>query len=109
MIVSVKVALIQSRNVSEKKEKVQDVPQTKTFQSKGRHSTVSPEELSKRWQIGLKQAREKIAKTTQRLTHSAVMPLARQYKADRVFHTKSLIYMWATDNMDGQENSLDGN
>ena len=60
MIVSVKVALIQSRNVSEKKEKVQDVPQTKTFQSKGRHSTVSPEELSLRWQIGIEQARETI-------------------------------------------------
>ena len=42
MIGSVKVALIPSRNVSETKATVKDVPQAKTFQSKGRHSTVSP-------------------------------------------------------------------
>ena len=35
------------------KTTVQDVTQAKTFQSKERHSTVSPEELSERWQIGL--------------------------------------------------------
>ena len=46
---SVKVALIPSMNVSETNNIVQDVPQTKTFQSKGRQSTVSPEELSERW------------------------------------------------------------
>ena len=68
IIGSIKVDLIPSRNVSETKATVQDVPQAKKFQSKGRHSTVSPEELSERWQIGIEQAREKITKTTQRLT-----------------------------------------
>ena len=43
MIGSVKVSLIPSSNVSETKSTLQDVPQSKTFQSKGRHSTVSPE------------------------------------------------------------------
>ena len=56
MIGSVKVASIPLRNVSETKATVQDVPQAKTFQSKVRHSTVPPEELSERWQIGLEQA-----------------------------------------------------
>ena len=106
MIGSVKVALITSRNVSETKATVQDVPQAKTFQSKGRHSTMSPEELSERWQVFLKQLRETITKTTQRLTHSAVMILMRQYKADRLFQTKSLTDMWATDTM---VKYLDGN
>ena len=46
---SVKVALIPSNNASETKTTVKDVPQAKKFQSKGRHSTVSPEELSERW------------------------------------------------------------
>ena len=36
-IVSVKVTLIPSRNVSETKATVQDVTQARTFQSKGRH------------------------------------------------------------------------
>ena len=78
IIVRVKVASIPSRNVSETKATVQDMPQAKTFQSKGRHSTVSPEELSERWQIDLEQERYTIAKTTQILPPSAVMPLARQ-------------------------------
>ena len=73
----VKVALIPSRNVSETKSTVQDVPQVRIFQSKVRHSTVSPEELSERWQIYIKQARDKISKKTQRLTRSDVIPLAR--------------------------------
>ena len=89
MIGSVQVALIPSRNVSETKATVQDVPQAKTFQSKGRHSTVSPEELSEWWHIGLKQARDTIAKITQRLARAAVITLARRYKADR-FHHKHL-------------------
>ena len=49
IIGSVKVALIPSRNVSETKATVQYVIQANIFQSKGRHSTVSPEELSERW------------------------------------------------------------
>ena len=77
IIGSVKVAFMPSRNVSETKATVQDVTQANKFQSKGRHSTLSPEELIKRWQVGIEQARETIAKKTQRLTQSAVMPLAR--------------------------------
>ena len=92
-----------------KKVTVQDVPQAKTFQSKGRQSTVSPEELSDQWQIGLEQAIDIATKTTQRLTWSAVMPLASRYKADRVFQSKSLTDMWATDTMDGRVKSFDGN
>ena len=57
MIGSITVTSIPSRNVSESKMKVQDVPQAKTFHLKGRHSTVSPEEMSERWQIGIKQSR----------------------------------------------------
>ena len=53
MIGSVKVALIPSRNASETKVTLQYVPYAKEFQSKGLHSTVSPEKLSERWQIGI--------------------------------------------------------
>jgi hypothetical protein len=86
-----------------------DVPRTKTFQSKGRHSSVSPEDLSERWQIGLEQSKETLKRTTQRVTRSAVMPLARRYRADRMFQTKRLAGMWASDTMDGRVKSLDGN
>ena len=53
MIDSDKVTLIPSRNVSETKTTVQYVPQANRFQPKGRHSTVSTEELSERCYIGL--------------------------------------------------------
>ena len=56
MISSVKVDIIPSRNVSKIEATAQDVPQAKTLQSKGLHSTVSPEELSEWWKIALKQA-----------------------------------------------------
>ena len=46
IIGSVKVASIPSRDLSETKAAVQNVPQAKTIQSKGRHSTVPPEKLS---------------------------------------------------------------
>ena len=109
MIGSVKVALIPSINVSETKATVRDVPQINKLQSKGRNSTVSPEELSERWQIVLEQEIDTITKTTQRLTCSSEMPLTRRYKADRVFQTKRLTGKWATYTMDGQVKSLDGN
>ena len=47
-----------------------------TFQSKGRHSSVSPQDLSKRWFIGLKKAKDTIKNTTQQILHSVLLPLA---------------------------------
>jgi hypothetical protein len=106
LIASAKVV---ARQVSQVEVEIQDVPQAKSFQSKGRHSSVTPEDLSERWQIGLEQAKETLRRTTQRLARSAVMPLARRYKADRAFQLKRLDGMWASDTMDGRVKSLDGN
>ena len=108
LIASVKVTSI-PRQTSQVGVEVQDVPQLKTFQSKGRHSTVTAEALSERWQIGLEQAKETLKRTTQRLARSAVMPLARRYRADRRFQTKRLSGRWASDTMDGRVKSFDGN
>ena len=54
----------------------QDVPSSRTFQSKERHTMVSPADLSERWYIGLGQATETLKVTTQRLLRSAILPLA---------------------------------
>ena len=64
---------------------VQDIPSTRTFQSKERHSSVTPSDLSERWYIGLGQATQMLKVTTQWLMHSAILPLARQYRADSMF------------------------
>jgi hypothetical protein len=42
-----------------------DLPGHKTFISKQRHSAVTPEQLSERWNIGLSQAKRTIKVTTQ--------------------------------------------
>ena len=62
-----------------------ELPSTSTFQSKSRHSSVTLEDLSERWLIGLKKAKDTIKNTTQRILHSALLPLARRYRADHMY------------------------
>ena len=87
----------------------QDVPLPRTFTSDKRHSGVSAEELSERWFIGLTQAHETIKVTTQNCTRSAVLPLSRRYRADRVFEKPLLRGDFYTDTMDGRCTSIKGN
>jgi hypothetical protein len=56
LIASVKVV---ARQVSQVEVEIQDAPQAKSFQSEGRHSSVTPEDSSERWQIGLEQAKRR--------------------------------------------------
>jgi hypothetical protein len=88
---------------------LEDVPQRRTFVSNDRHCSVSAAELSERWGIGLKQASDTIGITTQTGVRSAIMPLSRRYKADRVFERPLLRGHFYTDTMDGRLKSLDGN
>ena len=80
-----------------------------TFQSSDRHSDVTPQSLSERWGISLQAASKTINKTTQRFLRSAVLPLGRRYRTDRMFTRKTLSGTWSTDTMDGRCKSLDGN
>ena len=67
-----------------------DLPGHKTFISKQRHSAVTPELLSERWSIGLTQAKQTIKVTTQRGVRSAILPLSRRYRTDRMYNQKRL-------------------
>ncbi len=62
-----------------------DIPLPRTFASDKRHTGISAQDLSERWFIGLAQATETIKATTQNCVRSAVLPLSRRYRADRVF------------------------
>ena len=64
---------------------LQDVPLARMFQSKERYSTITSSDLSERWYIGLGQATQTLKVTTQWLMRSAILPLARWYRADRMF------------------------
>jgi hypothetical protein len=87
----------------------EDVASPRTFYSKDRHTTISAEDISERWCIGLAQANKTIKVTTQRGVRSALLPLSRRYRTDRMYHKKRLRDEWATDTYFGRHKSLDGN
>ena len=86
-----------------------DLSLPNVFQSSNRHTDVSAEDLSERWFISVKQAAATLKKTTQKFLPSALLPLSRRYRADRMFHRKTLTGDWATDTIDGRTKSIDGN
>ena len=88
LIASVNVIDTKSRQIAQ--VDVADIPAAKTFVSTERHTSVTPEDLSERWGIGLKQAKETLKRTTQRIVRSATMPLGRRYRADRHFEKPRL-------------------
>ena len=86
-----------------------DVPIRNAFQSSTRHTDVTPEDLSERWGISIPTAARTLKKTTQNFLRSAVLPLSRRYRTDRVFSRKTLRGDWSTDTMDARSKSLEGN
>ena len=86
-----------------------NVPTPRTFTSKERHLTVTATELSDLWLIGLFQATATLNLTTQNIFRSAVFPLGRHYKADRLHHLPCLPGDWYTDTLHGRTKSKVGN
>ena len=86
-----------------------DATQPPTFSSSDRHSDVNAQTLSERWGISISTAAKTLKKTTQRFLRSAILPLGRRYRTDRLFTRKTLSGDWATDTMDGRSKTLDGN
>ena len=106
---SVTYADIPNQKTSVSQVDIVDVPERKTFVSGDRHSAVSAEELSDRWGVGLLRAKQTLKVTTQKGIRSALLPLSRRYRADRIFDKRVLPGKWFTDTMDGRCKSLDGN
>ena len=77
------------------------MPHAKTLQSKGIHSSVSPEGLRKLRKIRIEQAKEKLKRTTQKLIQLTVMLFSCRYRVYRMFQNNWLGGMWAYDTMDG--------
>ena len=74
----------------------QDIPSTRTFQSRECHSGITPADISEQWYVGLSQANTTLNATTQQLVRSALLPLSHRYRADRMYerpHICVTIYM----------------
>ena len=87
----------------------QDLPARRTFVSTERHVKVSAELLADRFGIGPKRAQRTLRVTTQRGVRSAILPIGRRYRADRVFEVKRLTGKSATDTAYGKYKSRGGN
>ena len=56
---------------------------TRTFLSSERHSNTTSEDLN--WNILIEQAKMTLLATTQHHARSAIIPLSRRYRVDRMF------------------------
>ena len=86
-----------------------EIQPPKTFLSSQRHSNTTPEDLSEVWNISVEQARMTLEATTQHHSRSAIMPLSRRYRMDRMFAPKRLIGEMASDTMDPRCDGMHGN
>lgn len=85
----------------------EDVPARRTFVSSDRHLAITAENLSEQWNIGHEQASATLRKTRQRGTRSAILPLARRYRADRHHNVRRLNGRFATDTLYADVKSLE--
>ena len=49
-----------------------------------RQSKIGPDELSRKWNIGLQTAKDTLASTTQHGVHTAVPPMSRRLRVDHL-------------------------
>ena len=86
-----------------------DLPMAKTFHSTERKQNVSAADISERWFIGLQHAANTIKATTERLLRSRILPLARRYRAERMYERPRFRGVIYTDTLNRRVTLLDGN
>jgi hypothetical protein len=86
-----------------------DIPARRTFVSDERHVKVTAEMLADRFGISVPRAQRTLRVTTQRDVRSAILPISRRHRADRMFSVKRLNGKFATDTAYGKVKSLRGN
>jgi hypothetical protein len=75
---------------------LEDVPARWTYVSTERHTQVTSERLADRFCIGPERAKATFRATTQRGVRSAILPIGRRYRADRIFDVRRLNGKFAT-------------
>ena len=86
-----------------------DIPARRTYSSTDRHRKLDATSLAEMWGIGIKRASATIQCTTQRGVRSAILPLSRRYRADRMYNLKRLNSKFATDTFYSDIKSLNQN
>ena len=89
--------------------RVEDTPYIRTYVSSERHNQVSADNISEILGIGPNKAKQMLRITRQRGTRSAILPIGRRYRTDRMYDVKRLNGKFATDTLYGNVISLRGN
>ena len=97
-----------STNISQGPLSEDEILPPRTFLSTKRHSNTTPEDLSEIWNISVEQAKLTLEATTQNHIRSAIMPLSRRYRVDRMFEPKRLRCQMASDTMDPRCEGMQG-
>ena len=75
-----------------------------------RNSKIGTDELSRKWNIGLQNAKDKLAATTQHGVHTTVHPISRRLQVDQLhLHRPLLRGKWYADTLLYKVNSIRGN
>lgn len=78
--------------------------------SKTRHSQITPEHLSRAWNIGIETAKKTLHVTTQRGVRHAIHPLHRRYRVDHLdLHRKYLKGQFYADYLESKVKSINQN
>ena len=96
----------QNGQEEEQADTLKEIGLPRTFLLYNQHSSTTPEDPSEIWGLSLAQATLTLKATTQKLVRSAVMPLARRYRADCMFEVRRVHGMMSTDTMDARCNSI---
>ena len=86
-----------------------EVPIRGSLISSERHLRTTAETLAELWGIGVNKARASLNATTQMATRSAVLPISRRYRADKMYGVKRLSDKFSTDTLWSDSKSLNQN
>ena len=85
---------------------MQDVSMPQTFLSNNIHYSTTSEDLSEKWGLSISQAAVTPKAKIQKLTRSALMPLAQRYGADQMFGLRRIHGTISNDTMDSRCQSI---
>jgi hypothetical protein len=81
--------------------------------SQSRHSKVSPENIARKWNIGLDRAKDTLRVTTQKGIRYAIHPIHRRYRVDHLLHlglqARQIVKQFYLDHMQSRVKSLSQN
>ena len=86
-----------------------DIPVRRTFISGDRHVKLNANKLAELWCIGTQRAQATMMATTQHGIRSALLPISRRYRSDRMHNIKRLNGKFATDTFYAETKSLNQN